>query len=156
MPFEDRQLLWNTFHEEIKAYDATSVEISGVLDHMIRTQQWDHGYGILGAIYLKPSRDYIPVLCRIVDADVEEAPIEPAIERLADMPDPVAVPCLTKALGYRHGQDFGFSVPKKALWALSRIDTQEAWEAIAHTAKASDEECICEAAQWYLDHRGEL
>jgi hypothetical protein len=72
------------------------------------------------------------------------------------MPDPVAVPCLTRALGYRHGADFGLSVPKKALRALSRIDTQEAWEAIAHTAKASDDECIREAAQWYLDHRGEL
>jgi HEAT repeat protein len=102
------------------------------------------------AAWYNCSRDYVPILCQILNSESHNGLQENVIEILDELRDRRAIPGLSKALTYRWSYDAGLSVPKKALLALAEIETPEAI-AIVKEATQSSEELIRDEANILLE-----
>ncbi|MDY7008715.1 MAG: HEAT repeat domain-containing protein, partial [Cyanobacteriota bacterium] len=106
---------------------------------------------ITTAAWCNLSRDYVPILCQILNSESHNGLHENVIEILDELRDERAIPVLSKALTYRWSYDFGLSVPKKALLALAEIETPEAMTIIKEATQSS-EELIRDDANLFLEN----
>lgn len=105
---------------------------------------------VMIAAWYNLSRNYLPILCQILNSESHNGLHENVVEILDKLRDERAIPALSKALTYRWSYDAGLSVPKKALQALAEIETPEAM-AIIKEATQSSEELIREEANILLE-----
>jgi HEAT repeat protein len=127
-------------------------EVVDLLEELHSNPRFPGASLVFVAAWFSLSQDYIPLLCEIVSSE-ELAPWhEQAVELLGELPDPVSVPALTKAVGYRWDFDEWRSVPRKALQSLFAIGTQDAL-AVVKEANHSDVPEIREQAHELMGGR---
>ena len=87
-----------------------------------------------------PNKDFVPLLCKLLDERADEVYMEAVVDALNIMSDVRAIEPLRRALSYRMpGDDLAFHFNKKVIGALARIGTAEARTVIAEALQSSDE-----------------
>lgn len=105
---------------------------------------------VMSAAWYNLSRDYVPILCQILNSESHNGLHENVVEILDELRDERAIPALSKAVTYRWSYDEWFSVPRKALQALAEFETPETMT-ILKEATQSSEELIRDEANMLLE-----
>lgn len=77
-----------------------------------------------------PSRNYTATLCEVLDERRDDINNEDIVDAINEGQEPAAVPALRRAVRWIPEHDEDGQLARKAVWALSRIGTPEALEAI--------------------------
>ena len=85
---------------------------------------------LLWAISLSPSPTFSPTLCALLESGKGSLYIEAVVDAMHDVADEASVPCLRTALEREERWDQDFAFNRKILWALERIGTPDAMEAV--------------------------
>lgn len=137
--------------EMLKSLKSTPPDVNNILDllkEILEGRDLPYTSLVFVAAWQNLSQLYVPSLCKIVLTESLNDWHEQAIELLGDLPNADAVAALKAAIDYRWDYDEFLSVPKKALEALSNINTPEAIEVITQASQSSDEVIREAAAGW--------
>lgn len=93
-----------------------------------------------------------PLLCEVLYSRAESINHEDIIDLFDMFQDERSIPSLISAVPYEFLDTMSYWPNRKALWALSRFDRKDAWEAIER-ATGSDKEPIAEEARKLLAQR---
>lgn len=135
-----------------KEFKSTPPNVNSVLDllqEILEERDLPYTSLVFVAAWHNLSQLYVPFLCKIVLNKSLNGWHEMSVDLLYDLPNPDAVEALKAAVDYRWDCDAFLCVPKKALEALSNINTPEAIEVITQASQSSDE-VIREAATFLL------
>jgi hypothetical protein len=100
-----------------------------------------------------PSAAYTETLCAVLDERREDINNEDIVDALNEGQDPAAVPCLRRAVRWVPESDEFGQQPRKVVWALQRIGTPEALDAIREEVTPDLPENVVDAAQRALESR---
>jgi hypothetical protein len=101
-----------------------------------------------------PSREYTRVICVALDGPELAVNLEDAVEILGDSADPAAVDCLRRLVGSDLEGVDERSLGFKLAWALERIGTEDAFDALAVLAHDSPSPEAREVAARAFERRG--
>ena len=100
-----------------------------------------------------PSPVFTPILCLLLEEKKGCYYLEAAVDAMHDVADEASVACLRAALGREEPWDQDFAFNRKILWALERIGTPEAVDAI-RSALNNKHARISETAEEILERLG--
>jgi hypothetical protein len=100
-----------------------------------------------------PSPSYTETLGAVLDERHEDINNEDIIDALNDAQDPAAVPSLRRAVTWVPDTDEFGQQPRKVVWALGRIGTPEAIDAIREEVTPDLPSKVVEAAEQVLKDR---
>ncbi|WP_335041616.1 HEAT repeat domain-containing protein [Nostoc sp.] len=150
-PTESSRLL----EEMNKEFEASPPSVSEVIQELEKyasnPEDYPGAWFVMMAAWSNLSKDYIPILCHILNDESNNGLHESVIELLDVLRDERAIPALSKALTYQWSYDTWLNVPRKSLLALAEIGTPEA-KMIIESAAQSPEELISEDANMILDN----
>jgi hypothetical protein len=104
---------------------------------------------VIAALYV-PSRTYTATLCEVLDERREDVYNEDIVDALNEGQDRFAVPSLRRAVRWIPDADEDGQLARKAVWALNRIGTPEAYEAIRDEVTPDLPFKVVEAAEHVL------
>jgi hypothetical protein len=132
----------------------TGVEgcIAGQLSTSAEEEDWGRFSRYVVAAMHHPDRSYVPILCSVLDRQLPEVNNEDVVSLLDGIADPRSVPCLVKAMWWEPDWDEYLQLAKKCVWALARIGTPEAIEALRDAATVGSD-ILREEAQYELNRR---
>jgi hypothetical protein len=107
---------------------------------------------VIAALYV-PSRNYTATLCEVLDERRDDVNNEDIVDALNEGQEPAAVPALRRALRWIPDDDEFGDLSRKAVWALNRIGTPEAYEAIREEVTPDLPFKVVEAAEHVLEGR---
>ena len=136
--------------KEFQALPPSVDEVIQELEKFASNSQYPGASFAITAAWSNLSRDYTPILCQILNDELNNSLHEPIVEILGELRDERAFPALSKALTYRWSYDEWLNVPRKSLQALALIGTPEAMIIIKEASK-SPEDLICEDANMILE-----
>ena len=108
---------------------------------------WDGWERYVGAVFSHPSRAYTETLGAVLDERREDVDNEAIVDALNHIFDPAAVPHLRRAVRFIPESDEFGQLARKAVWALDRIHTPEALEAIREEVTDDLPDYVIEAAE---------
>ena len=97
---------------------------------MIHHRQWRFGEPLLVMACGNQDPRIVSKLCTLIEMEEPAAPIENAIEFLAEVGLHDSVPTLIRAVGFRFDYDATLQIPTKALQALYDIGGQDALDCL--------------------------
>ena len=100
-----------------------------------------------------PSPSYTETLCAVLDERHEDINNEDIVDALNEGQDPAAVPSLRRAVTWVPDTDEFGQQPRKVVWALNRIGTPEAMQAIREEVTPDLPSKVVEAAEQALGAR---
>jgi hypothetical protein len=107
---------------------------------------------VIAALYV-PSRNYTATLCEVLDERRDDVNNEDIVDALNEGQEPAAVPCLRRAVRWIPETDEDGQLARKAVYALNRIGTPEAYEAIREEVTPDLPFKVVEAAEHVLEGR---
>jgi hypothetical protein len=107
---------------------------------------------VIAALYV-PSRNYTATLCEVLDERRDDVNNEDIVDALNEGQEPAAVPCLRRAVRWIPETDEFGQLARKAVFALNRIGTPEAYEAIREEVTPDLPSMVVEAAELVLEKR---
>jgi HEAT repeat protein len=107
---------------------------------------------VIAALYV-PSRNYTATLCEVLDERRDDVNNEDIVDALNEGQEPAAVPCLRRAVRWIPETDEDGQLARKAVYALNRIGTPEAYEAIREQVTPDLPFKVVEAAEHVLEGR---
>jgi hypothetical protein len=125
-------------------------QMSGIDDCVTRAiatatkaQDWSTFEVYLRAAVHHPSRAMTPWLCAALSLKSPEVPNEDTVEVLGEIADPASLDCLSEILHWSPDWDEFHHLNVKALRAIHKVGTAEAWKLIAvatdhHAAVVAD------------------
>lgn len=125
-------------------------QMSGIDDCVIRAiaaatkaQDWSMFEVYLRAAVHHPSPTMTPWLCAALSLKSPEVPNEDTLDVLGEIADPASLDCLSEILHWSPDWDEFHHLNVKALRAIHKVGTTEAWELIAaamdhHAAAVAD------------------
>jgi hypothetical protein len=114
---------------------------------------WDAFQRYVIAAQIVPSRNYTATLCEVLDERRDTINNEDIVDALNEGQEPAAVPCLRRAVRWIPEDDEDGQLARKAVWALNRIGTPEALEAIRDEVTSDLPFKVVEAAERVLEKR---
>ena len=99
-----------------------------------------------------PDSRYVPILCSVLQQRDLNVNFEDIVTALDEIADPRSVPFLVDAMWWRPDWDEYLQLAKKCVWALARIGTPEAIEALRDAATVGSD-ILREEAQYELNRR---
>jgi HEAT repeat protein len=115
--------------------------------------EWDAFQRYVIAALHVPSRNYTATLCEVLDERRDDVNNEDIVDALNEGQEPAAVPCLRRALRWIPETDEDGELARKAVYALNRIGTPEAYEAIREEVTPDLPFQVVEAAEHVLEGR---
>jgi hypothetical protein len=106
------------------------------------------------AAQIVPSRNYTATLCEVLDERRDDINNEDIVDALNEGQEPAAVPCLRRAVRWIPEDDEDGQLARKAVWALNRIGTPEAMDAIRDEVTPELPFKVVEAAEQALMKQG--
>jgi HEAT repeat protein len=100
-----------------------------------------------------PSRSYTQTLCAVLDERREDLNNEDIVDALGEGQDPAAVPVLRRTVRWVPDSDEFGQLSRKVVWALARIGTPEALDAIREEVTPDLPSKVVEAAEQELRGR---
>jgi HEAT repeat protein len=149
---KDRKLTWQINKDMIQEFKISPPPINEVIEELnkiILNPDYPGASLALRAIWSNLSGDYTPLLCQILDNELNQDFHEQIVEILDELADERAIPTLSKAVKYQWSYDEWLSIPKKSLQALAAIGTPEAITIIKDATKMP-EDLISEHANMIL------
>lgn len=107
---------------------------------------------VIAALY-RPSRNYTATLCEVLDERRDDVNNEDIVDALNEGQEPAAVPALRRAVRWIPEHDEDGQLARKAVWALNRIGTPEAYDAIREAVTPDLPFKVVEAAEHVLEKR---
>ena len=132
----------------------TGVEgcIAAELSTSAEEEDWGRfGRYVVAAMH-HPGKSYVPVLCSVLSRQLSEVNNEDVVSLLDDITDPRSVPFLVEAMWWTPDWDEYQQLAKKCVWALARIGTPDALEALRDAASVGSD-ILREEAQYELNRR---
>ncbi len=148
--YQTRLSLLEDLKQRLNQSDFESQEVVNGLTRIFEKRLWANSEFWILAAQLKPSNEYVDILCKILELEDAHAPNENIIELLTDLEDERSTAALKKAINYRFDFDQGLQIPRKALEALCSVGTKEAKNILEQISKDSDSE-LCEDAKIFLE-----
>jgi HEAT repeat protein len=138
---------WLTAHEGLEPCIA-----AGLRDTR-EAGEWDVFQRYVIAALFVPSRRYTGALCEVLDERREDVNNEDIVDALNEGQDPLAVPSLRRAVRWIPESDEDGQLARKAVWALNRIGTPEAYDAIREEVTPDLPFKVVETADRVLEKR---
>jgi hypothetical protein len=106
----------------------------------VADQRWGCLCRLVWVMQRRPSKEFVPFLCGLLDERQDDGYMEAVIDALNIIPDQRAIHSLTGALSYRMpGDDLAFHFNKKVITALDHIGTDESRAAISLAERSPEE-----------------
>lgn len=155
--FDDRLRAWvlheGGLREWLREQDGLVPCIVAGLKSTREAGEWDafQRY-VIAALYV-PSRNYTATLCEVLDERRDDVNNEDIVDALNEGQEPAAVPALRRAVRWIPETDEDGQLARKAVYALNRIGTPEAYEAIREEVTPDLPFKVVEAAEHVLENR---
>ena len=133
----------------------TGVEgcIAGRLASSAEAEDWGRFEQYVVAAMHHPDPRYVPILCPVLQRqDSQREQRRHRRPLLDEIADPRSVPFLVEAMWWKPDWDEYLQLAKKCVWALARIGTPEAIEALRDAATVGSD-ILREEAQYELNRR---
>jgi hypothetical protein len=124
--------------------------IAAALDANRASGDWPAFSKYVVAALAHPSASYTETLCAVLEERRDDLNLEDIVDALNEGRDPRAIPTLRRAITWVDDADEFGQLPRKAVWALARIGTPEAFAAIREEVTPDLPEAVTEAAEQVL------
>jgi hypothetical protein len=138
---------------ELRGMGNISDELLEALEEQYSLKNWGGLFRLFGILYSSPDKRYIPILCEMLDAHKDKGIAENVVDILDVIQDERSVPCLARSIDYYEPGDEDRYLNRKVIYALSRIGTPEAVEAIRGARENEDENIRTAAIEELSKHR---
>ena len=155
-PKQDRSQaihLWEHFRSESRQSTPAAAEIIEAIDWMVNHREWRFGEPLLLFASRNQDPQVVSKICSLIEMKEPGAPIENAIEILAEVGLHDSVPTLIRAVGFRFDFDSTHQIPIKALHALYDIGSQDALDYLQDIA-TTEHGLLSKEATRLLEIRG--
>jgi hypothetical protein len=123
-PFEPGLVKWLQEQSDLEPCIADALRAAGA------AEDWNTFERYLIAAAQHPSPAYTKTLCDVLEQRRDDVNSEAIVDALDPIADPEAVACLSRATRWVPDWDEFGQLARKAVWALHRIGTTEAMQAI--------------------------
>lgn len=147
--------LWEAFRRETRQASPATDDVIAAVDWMILNQEWRLGEPLLVMAAANKDPRLALRICSVIEVAHPTAPIENAIEFLADVALPETVPTLIRAVSFRFDFDPSLQIPIKALQALREIGDLHAMDYLRHISKTDAGLLATEASELLSDVRND-
>jgi hypothetical protein len=142
-----RSLAWGEMGEWLREQRGVESCVEAGLRQCRERKDWEGFARYVLAADIHPSKTYIETLGEVLDERHEDVENEAIVDVLNAIFDTAAVPYLGRAITLVPDWDDVGHLSRKAVWALDRIHTPEALEAIRQAAHPGLPEPVLEAVK---------
>lgn len=149
---EKKEISPEEFHLEVKRFNDFANDLLVTIEHYSKLKNTFVLTNLIWTIQYCPSPKFTEVLCFLLENQPESSYLEAIIDALHDIKDEKSIQSLKKVLNHYEAGDDDFAFNRKVLWALERIGTKEAFDAVK-TALDNENEIIREMAEEILERK---
>jgi len=143
-----RSLPWGGMGEWLREQRGVESCVEAGLRQCREREDWEGFERYVSASFVHPSKTYIHTLGHLLDERREDVNNEAIVDSLNSSFDTAAVPYLGRAVTFVRGSE---DIARKAVWALDRLHTPEALDAIREAAHPGLPEPVLEAVKEALE-----